>query len=152
MLGGDHAEVGGLDPQGGVVRQHRRRAPLGLTERGADDPVVRVRRVEPMLDEAVLLDAVDLDLQRARSDRHRLGERAAVADAQVLDRPQRGTCRPADVVEPVLEAVELLDHGEWHDEVDIGERADARGIGDQHGRVEDGSPPDATRSPSPETE
>ena len=68
MLGGDHSEVGGLDPQGGVVGQHRRRTLLGLTEGRADDPIVWARRIETVLDEAVLLHAVDLDLQGARSD------------------------------------------------------------------------------------
>ncbi len=65
VLGGGHAEVGGLDAQRGVVGHHRRRAPLGLAEGGADDPVVGARRIEAVLDEEVLLDAVDLDLQRS---------------------------------------------------------------------------------------
>ena len=103
------------------------------------------RRIEAVLDEAVLLHAVDLDLQRARSDRHRLGERATVADPQLLDRPQRRTRRTADVVETVLEPVELLDDRQRDDEVDVGERTDATRIGDQHRGVEDGSPPEADR-------
>ena len=67
--GGRDAEVGRLDAQGGVVRHHRRRALLGLTEGGADDPVVRARRVEAVLDEQVLVDAVELDLQAAAAHR-----------------------------------------------------------------------------------
>ena len=47
--------------------------------------------------------------------RHRFGERAAVQDAQLLDRAQRGASRPADVVGPGLQAVELLDDRERDD-------------------------------------
>ena len=79
-------------------------------------------RVEPVLDQQMLLDAVDLDLDGAGADRHRLGERAAVLDAQVLDRPQRGARRAADVVGPGLEAVELLDDGERDHERGVAER------------------------------
>ena len=67
MLHRRHAEVGGLDAQRGIVRHHRPCAPMrGLSERGADDAVVGHVRVEPVLDEEVLLDAVDLDPDRAR--------------------------------------------------------------------------------------
>ena len=69
VLGGVDAEVGGLDAQRGVVRQHRRRRDRGLAEGGADDAVVGHRRIEPVLDQQVLLDAVDLDLHRAVADR-----------------------------------------------------------------------------------
>ena len=85
----------------------------------------------------VLLDAVELDLQRRPvADRHRLGERAAVADADLLDRAQRGAGGPPDVVGPGLQAVELLDDDERHDDVDAVERDDARRVGDEHGGVE----------------
>ena len=66
VLGRRDAEVGGLDAQRGVVGHHRTWAPMrGLAERGADDAVVGHGRVEAVLDQEVLLDAVDLDLQRA---------------------------------------------------------------------------------------
>ena len=73
VLGGGDAEVGGLDAQRGVVRHHRRRAALGLAEGGADDAVVGARRVETVLDEQVLLDAVELDLQAAARRRRGTG-------------------------------------------------------------------------------
>ena len=83
-----------------------------------------LRGIEPVLDEEVLLDAVELDLQAAVAvaDGHRLGQRAAVADAQLLDRPQRGARRAADVVGPRLQAVELLDDDQRDDDVDVVER------------------------------
>ena len=94
---------------------------VGLAEGGADDPVVRARRVEAVLDEEVLLDAVDLDLQRARAvaGRHRRGQRAAVADPELLERAQRGAGGAADVVRAGLQPVELLDDRERHDHVDV---------------------------------
>ena len=137
MLGGADAEVGSLDAQRGVVRHHHRRAETGLSEGGADDPVVRDLRIEPVLDEQMLLDAVDLDLDGAGSDRHGLGERTTVLDAQVLDRAQRGTCRTPDVVRPCLEAVELLDDREWYHERGVAERGQAVRVGNQHRCVDD---------------
>ena len=99
MLGGGDAEVGRLDPQGGVVATHRGRAALGLAEGGADDAVVGHRRVEPVLDEQVLADPVDLDLQAAL---RRVGTGSAsdppCAHPELLDRPQRGAGGAADVV------------------------------------------------------
>ena len=97
-------------------------ADAGLAEGGADDPVVGQLRVEAVLDQQVLLHAVDLDLHRAGADRYRLGQRATVLDAQVLDRPQRGAGRAADVVGAGLEAVELLDDGERDHERRVAER------------------------------
>ena len=69
-------------------------------------------------------------------DGHRLGQRAAVTDAQILDRPQRRARRAPDVVGPRLQAVELLDDDERDDDVDVVERGDARRVGDEDGGVE----------------
>ena len=74
MGGGGNAEMGRLDAQRGVVRQHDRGALGRLAERHADDAVVGNPHIEPVLDQQVLLDAVDLDLQRALADRNGLGE------------------------------------------------------------------------------
>ena len=60
------------------------------------------------------------------ADRHRLGQRAAVPDAQLLDRAERGRGRATDIVGPRLQLVELLDDGQWHDDVVVAERVDAR--------------------------
>ena len=90
----------------------------GLTQRRADDPVVGAGRIEPVLDEEVLADAVELDLQGAGAERHRLGQRSAVADAQLLDRAQCRARRAADVVGPGLQPVELLDDDQRDDDVD----------------------------------
>ncbi|MEJ7722090.1 MAG: hypothetical protein WKF58_17425 [Ilumatobacteraceae bacterium] len=49
MLGGVEPEVRCLDPQAGVVRQHRRRSALGLTQGSTDDAVVGDRLVEAVL-------------------------------------------------------------------------------------------------------
>ena len=136
MLGSDHAEVGRLDAQRRVVRDHRCGCTLRLAERGADDAVVGNGRIEAMLDEAVLLDSVDLDLQRGRPDGHRLCERAPVAHAQLLDAAQRGARGTADVVGAVLQPVQLLDHSQRHHDVDVVKGCETVGIGDQHGRVE----------------
>ena len=92
--------------------------------------------VEAVLDQEVLADAVDLDLQAAVADRHRAGERATVADAQVLDRAQRGAGRPPDVVGPALQPVELLDDGQRDHDVAPVEREHAAGVGDQDRGVE----------------
>ena len=137
MLGGVDAEVRGLDAERGVVRQHQRRTVRSLPERGADDPVVGAGGVESVLVQEVLLDAVDLDLHRARPDRDGVGERAAVLDAQLLDRAQRGARRPTDVVAARLQTVEFLDDGEGDDQGDIADRLGHRRIGDQHRRVDD---------------
>ena len=113
---------------------------IGLAEGGADDPVVGHRRVEAVLDEQVLLHAVDLDLQRAGrravADRHRLGERAAgvTRSSSIVRSAVRAGA--ADVVEPALQAVELLDDGQRDDDVDADEAGDARRVGDQHRGVE----------------
>jgi hypothetical protein len=149
VLGGIDAEVGGLDAQRGVVADHRRRSEVGLADRGADDPVVGHGGVEPVLDEQVLADVVDLDLQRggAVAGGDGLGERAAVGDPQLLERAQRGAGRPADVVGPALEAVEFLDDRERNDDVGVGELEDAGRIGDQHGGVDD--EPGSLASPRP---
>ena len=137
---GLEAEVGGLDAQRGVVRHHAGRRVHRLAERGADDAVVGHVGVEPVLDEQVLLHAVDLDLQRALrgrvADGERCGQRAAGAHAVLLDGAQRGACRAADVVGAGLQAVELLDHRERDDDVAAGEAVEATGIADEHRRVE----------------
>ena len=84
-----------------------------LAERRADDAVVGDRRVETVLDQQVLLHAVDLDLHRAgrRAVAHRggIGERSAGVDPQLLERAQRRARGAADVVDPALQPVELLD-------------------------------------------
>ena len=123
VFGGVDAEVSGLDPQRGVVADHRGRAEVGLADRRADDPVVRDRRVEPVLDEQVLADVVDLDLQRggAGAGRDRLGERAAVGHTQFLECAQRRAGGSSDVVGAALEAVEFLDHRQRDDDVDVAE-------------------------------
>ncbi len=139
VLSGGDAEVGRLDPQGGVVGHDRGRAPLRLPEGGTDDAVVGARRIEPVLHEKVLADPVDLDLQAAFAEWHRFGEGAAVAHAQLLDRAQRGAGGPPDVVRTGLQPVELLDDRERDHDVAVVERRDARGVGDEHGRVEDDS-------------
>ena len=93
-----HAHVRGLDPQGGVVGHHARRGLRGLAERGADDPVVRHRRVEAVLDEQVLLDAVDLDPQRGRgrpSRRRRPARRATRRRGRAGPRSSRSAVRAA---------------------------------------------------------
>jgi histidine triad (HIT) family protein len=150
VLGGGHTEVGGLDAQRRVVRHHRGRAHFGLPEGGADDAVVGDRRVESVFDEAMLLHAVDLDAQAARPDGDGFGERPAVAHTEILDLAQGRPGRAADIVESVLQAVELFDHRQRHDEVDILERRDAVGVGDQHRRVEhDANSGRGRRSPNP---
>ena len=65
MLGGFQAEVRGLDTQRSVVRHHAGRCVHCLPERGPDDSVVRNVWVQPVLDEQMFLNAIDLDLQRA---------------------------------------------------------------------------------------
>ena len=70
------------------------------------------------------------------AERDRLGERAAGADAELLDRAQRGPCGATDVVGPALQPVELLDHRQRDDDVDVAEAGEARRVADQHGRVE----------------
>ena len=74
MLGRGDAEVGSLDAQRGIVGDHRRRPASGLTQRRADDPVVGAGRIEPVLDEEVLADAVELDLQASGAEWHRLSQ------------------------------------------------------------------------------
>ena len=85
VLGGFQPEVRRLDAQRGVVRHHARRRVHRLTERRADDAVVGHVGVEAVLDEQMLLHAVDLDLQRAVrrgiADAERRGQRSAGADA-----------------------------------------------------------------------
>ena len=142
VLGGGEAEVSRLDAQRGVVGQHRRRAAPRLTERRPDDAVVRARRVEPVLDEEVLADAVELDLQTARADGDRLGERAPVAHTQLLDRAQRRAGRATDVVGSGLQAVELLDDDQRDHDVDAVERGHAGRIGDEDRGVEHDPRPD----------
>ena len=51
VLSGGDPEVGGLDPQRGVVGHDRGRAPLRLSEGGTDDAVVGGHRIEAVLDE-----------------------------------------------------------------------------------------------------
>ena len=139
VFGGLQPEVCRLDAQRRVVGHHRRRRVLGLPERGADDPVVGHLRVEAVLDEEVLLHPVDLDAERARPagrERHRGRERAAGADAQILDRAQRGAGGAPDVVEPGLQRVELLDDRQRDDDVGVAEAVDGPRIGDEHRGVE----------------
>ena len=87
----------------------------------------------------MLLDAVDLDLQRALALGDRFGERAAVADPVLLDGPERRAGGAADVVRPGFQRVELFDHGERHDERSGTERVETVRIGDENGRVDDDS-------------
>jgi hypothetical protein len=138
MFGGVDAEVGRFDPQRRIVADHGGGTEVGLADRRADDPVVRHARIEPVLDQQMLADVVDLDLQRggAIARRHGLGQRAAMGDAQLLQGPQRGACRTTDVVGPTLQAVEFLDDRERHDHIGITELEDACRIGDQHRRVD----------------
>ena len=87
-----------------------RRCPLGLSEGGADDAVVGQRRVEPVLEEAVLLDPVDLDLQACSVP----SGTGSASDPPLRTRSssmraQRGPGGAADVVDPCLQPVELLD-------------------------------------------
>ena len=135
--------MGGLDAQRRVVRHHASRRVLRLTERGADDAIVGHGGVEPVLDEQMLLHAVDLDLQRAVggrvADGDRCRQRAAGADAQFFDRAQCGACRTTDVVGSRLQAVELFDDGERDHDVEPGECIEARWIADQHRSVEHNS-------------
>ena len=48
----------------GIVGHHMGRSMVGLAECGSDDAVVCLVRVEPMLVQKVLLDAIDLDMNR----------------------------------------------------------------------------------------
>ena len=65
MFLGRHAKVRGLDTQRRIVGHHAGWRMAGLAERRANDAVVRLVGVEAMFDQQMLLDAVDLDLQRA---------------------------------------------------------------------------------------
>jgi hypothetical protein len=140
VLRGRQSEVGGFDPQRGVVGHDLGRRSLLATERGSDDPVVRRARIEPVLHQEMALDAVDLDLERASARvvdaSRRCRQRAARRDPQLLERPQRGARRPADVVPSTLEAVELLDDGQRDDQVGTWIGGEAPRVGDQHRRVE----------------
>lgn len=93
-----------------------------------------------MLDQQVLLHAVDLDLDRAGggavADRRCVGERAAGVDAQFFERAQRRSRGTADVVDSTLEAVELFDDRERDHNVGSGEAGNARRVGDQHRSIE----------------
>ena len=137
VLGRVDAEVGRLDAQRGVVRHHRRRAVLGLAERGADDPVVRARRVEAVLDQAVLLDVVDLDPQGC-SFRRRPVRRANRRDERAGPRSCGARCRAARptssgrFLSPSSSSITVS----GTTRSDVLEGADAVGIGDEHRRVE----------------
>ena len=76
------------------------------------------------------------------ADGDRLGQRAAVADPQLLDRAQRGAGGAADVVGSCLQAVELLDDDQRDHDVDAVERGHAGRVGDEDGRVEHDPRPD----------
>jgi hypothetical protein len=64
-------------------------------------------------------------------------------DPQFLECAERGPCCTTDVVRPRFQLVELLDDGQWHDDVVLTERMDAHRICDQHGRVEHDARPGA---------
>ena len=140
VLGGLQAEMSSLDAQRRVVRNHASRCVHRLPERGADDAVVGHVGVEPVLEQEVLLDAIDLHLQRALggrvADGDRCGERTARLHAQLLDGAQCRARSAADIVGPGLQAVELLDHRERYDHVDPGEAVQAPGVADEHRRIE----------------
>jgi hypothetical protein len=115
-------------------------ASCACPERGADDPVVRHVRIEPVLDQEVLLNAVDLDLQSARAvvigECDGMRERSAGTDAQLLDGSQRRARRASDVVRARLQTVELLDHHQRDHDVHVAEAGEAAGITDEDRRVE----------------
>ena len=83
-----------------------------------------------------LLDAVDLDLNGAVADRHRVGERSAVSYAEFLDRPQCGTGCAADVVGAVLRLSSSSITVSGMTRPTSTETGEAVGVGDQHRRVD----------------
>ena len=105
VLGGGDAEVGRLDAQRGVVGHASSSAPRSAWPRAA--PMIRLSELagsRPCSTSRCLRTPLISICRLPVAERHRLGQRAAVADAQVLDRAQRGAGRPADVVGPASSA------------------------------------------------
>ena len=62
MLVSRQSQVCSFDSKRGVIRNHVGRGVVRLTECGADNSVVRLIRIKPVLVEKVLLNAIDLDV------------------------------------------------------------------------------------------
>ena len=137
VLDGLEPDLGGLDAQRGVVGHDHGRAVRSLAERGGQDAVVGLGRVEPLGRDLVEHQPVGLDAQGAAAGQlHGVADVAAVGHPQLLDRPYDLPCRPTDVVHARLVLVELLDDDQRDHRVGIGEGEQRVGIGDEHGRVE----------------
>ena len=137
---GDQAELRGLDAQGGVGRDDLDpgRVVLGQAEGGGQDAVVGLVGVEAEGRHLVEDEAVDGHPQRpAGGQGDGLPEIAAALDPQALQVPHDRPGGPADVVEPALVAVELLDDGERDDDVGVTEGVERVGVGEQDAGVED---------------
>ena len=117
---------------------------LGLAERGADDAVVGHGRVEAVLDEEVLLDAVDLDLQGAVplpiGDRRRRASRRGWTRSSSIVRSAVRAARPTSsgrVLSPSSSSTTVSGTTTSTSSNVV----NARRIGDQHRRVEHESRP-----------
>ena len=62
MLVGGETEVRGLQSQSSVIGHHMGRRLVGLAESGPNNSVIRLRSVEAMLDQEMLLDAIDFNM------------------------------------------------------------------------------------------
>ena len=146
VLGGQ-AELGGLDPQGGVGRHDLdpHGAVPGETEGGGQDPVVGLLGVEPVGRHLVEDEAVDGHPQRpAGRQGDGLPEVTAAVDPQALQIPHHVPGRPADVIEAALVAVELLDDRQRDDDVGIPEGVERVGVRQQDAGVEDNGRPNTS--------
>jgi hypothetical protein len=62
MLVGGETKMRGLQSQGSVIGHHMGRRMVGLAEGGPNNPVIRLRSIKPMLNQEMLLDAIDFNM------------------------------------------------------------------------------------------
>ena len=111
---------------------------LGQPEGGGQDAVVGLVGVEPEGGHPVEEEAVDGHPHRPPGGQgHRFPEIPSAVDPQALQVAHHRPGGPADVVEPALVPVQLLDDGERDDDVGVTEGVERQGVGEQDAGVED---------------